>query len=128
MICPKFKNINRLFVRSFKNGDSDPTKDYFDKQFMLLIEIRDFSALINNQPFFDNKHMKNLKFIELLILSKLLYTLWHRIIKTKTILQQINFTGKLEENDDAKIFFITEKKLKTILSFFFRFIKHNKII
>ena len=72
--------------------------------------------------------MKNLKFIELLILSKLLCTLWHRIIKTKTILQQINFTGKLEENDDAKIFFITEKKLKTILSFFFRFIKHNKII
>ena len=53
MICPKLKNINRLFVRSFKNGDSDPTKDYFDKQFMLLIEIRDFSALINNQPFFD---------------------------------------------------------------------------
>ena len=31
---------------------------------------------------------------------------------------QINFTGKLEEDDDATMFFITEKQKKTILNFF----------
>ena len=34
-----------------------------------------------------------------------------------SIPQQINFTGKLEENYDATIFFITEKQQKTILNF-----------
>ena len=32
--------------------------------------------------------------------------------------QQINFTGKLEEDDDATMFFITEKQKKAILNFF----------
>ena len=31
--------------------------------------------------------------------------------------QQINFTGKLEEADDASMFFIAEKQLKVILNF-----------
>ena len=31
--------------------------------------------------------------------------------------QQTNFTGKLEEGDDATIFFIAEKQQKTILTF-----------
>ena len=31
--------------------------------------------------------------------------------------QQINFTGKLEEDDGAVIFFIAEKQQKTILNF-----------
>ena len=30
---------------------------------------------------------------------------------------QINFTGKLEEDDGATMFFITEKQQKTILNF-----------
>ena len=33
------------------------------------------------------------------------------------ILQQINFTGKLEEDDGSKTFFIAEKQQKTILNF-----------
>ena len=33
------------------------------------------------------------------------------------ILQQINFTGKLEENDGSIMFFITDKQQKTILNF-----------
>ena len=37
--------------------------------------------------------------------------------KTNTnIPQQINFVGKLED-DDAKVFFITEKQQKTVLNF-----------
>ena len=31
MIDPTFRNINMLFVLSFKNGDNDPTRDSFDE-------------------------------------------------------------------------------------------------
>ena len=31
MIDRTFRNINRLFVLSFKNGNNDPTRDSFDK-------------------------------------------------------------------------------------------------
>ena len=48
-----FRNINRLFVLSFKNGNDDPTKNSFDKYYMPLVEIKDFNGLIDNKPFFD---------------------------------------------------------------------------
>ena len=53
MIDPTIKNFNRLFVLSFKNGNDDPTKDYFDKCYMPLVEIKDFNALIDNKSFFN---------------------------------------------------------------------------
>ena len=31
MIDKTFRNINRLFVLSFKNDDDYPTRNYFDK-------------------------------------------------------------------------------------------------
>ena len=52
MIDPAFRNINRLFVLSFKNGENDPTRDSFEKYCMLLVEIQDFNAVIGNKPFF----------------------------------------------------------------------------
>ena len=52
LIDPPFRNINRLFVLSFKNGNDDPTRYAFDKYYMPLVEIKDFNALINNKPFF----------------------------------------------------------------------------
>ena len=66
MICPTFTKINRLFVLPFKNGDNDPTKSYFDKYYIPLVEIKDFNVLIDNKLFFDQlvkldkKRMKNL--------------------------------------------------------------------
>ena len=36
---------------------------------------------------------------------------------TTSIPQQINFVGKLEEDDSATMFFITEKQQKAILNF-----------
>ena len=42
MIEPAFRNINRLFVLSFRAGENDPTRNYFDKYYMLLQEIEDF--------------------------------------------------------------------------------------
>ena len=52
LIDPPFRNINRLFVLSFKNGNDDPTRDSFGKHYMPLVEIKDFNALTIN-PFFD---------------------------------------------------------------------------
>ena len=51
MIDPKFININRLFVIFFKNGDNYPTRHSFNKNYMPLVEIKDFNALIDNKPF-----------------------------------------------------------------------------
>ena len=42
-----------MFVISFKNCDNDPTRDSFDKYYMLLVKIKDFNALIGNKQFFD---------------------------------------------------------------------------
>ena len=42
-----------MFVLSFKNGNDDPTRDSFDKYYMSLVEVKDFNALIDNKPFFD---------------------------------------------------------------------------
>ena len=62
-----FRNINRLFVLSFKNGNDDPTRYSLDKYYMPLVEIKEFNALIDNNQFFDlpvkkrsRKPMKNL--------------------------------------------------------------------
>ena len=34
-----FRNIDRLFVLSFKNGNDDLTRNSFDKYYMLLVEM-----------------------------------------------------------------------------------------
>ena len=39
LIDPTFRNINRLFVLSFRNGNDDPTRNSFDKCYMPLVEI-----------------------------------------------------------------------------------------
>ena len=68
LIDSAFRNINRLFVLSFKNGN-DPTRDSFEKNYMPLVEIKDFNALIENKPFFDqpvkNKQEAYEKLIEM---------------------------------------------------------------
>ena len=72
-----------MFVLSFKNGNDNPTKDSFDEYYMPLVEIKDFNALIDNKPFFDQpvkkkkknkKHMKNLpKCQETIIIQQEIY-------------------------------------------------------
>ena len=51
MIDPTFRNINRLFVMSFKNGDYD-LRNSFVECYMPLVEIKDFDVLFDNKPFF----------------------------------------------------------------------------
>ena len=42
-----------MFILSFKDGDEDPTRYSFDQCYMSLVEIKDFNALIDHRPFFD---------------------------------------------------------------------------
>ena len=51
LIHPTFRNINRLFVLSFKDANGYTTRDFFDKYYMASVEIKDFNALIYNKPF-----------------------------------------------------------------------------
>ena len=56
-----FRSINRLFVVSFKNRNDDPTRDSFDKYYMLLANIKNFNALIDNKLLFDQLIKTNKK-------------------------------------------------------------------
>ena len=61
---------------SFKNGDGGPTRNYFDEYYMPLVEIKDFNALTDNKPFFDQsaKNKQNLlKCQEIMILQQETY-------------------------------------------------------
>ena len=70
MIDSTFRNINRLFVISFKNCVNDTKKDYYYKYYTPLIEIKDFNELIHNKSFFDqpikNKQRAFEKLVEML--------------------------------------------------------------
>ena len=118
-----FRNINSLFVLSFKNGNNDLTRYSFGKYYMPLAEIKDFNSLINNKPFFDqpvkNKQEAYEKLIEMSrnddyttgnLLDYLYHQKYYKLIgidisrQTNTsIPQQINFVEKLEEDDGATL-------------------------
>ena len=131
-----FRNINRLFVLSFKNSNNNPKRSSFDKDYMPLEEIKAFNALlIDNKPSFDQP-IKNKQEVYVEMSRNDLYTtgnlldyLYHekynkvigidlsRQTNTNTP-QQIDFVGKLGEDHGATNFFIDEKEQKTILNFF----------
>ena len=105
---------------------------------MPLLEIKDFNALIDNRPFFDQpikkkqeaqekpvKMPRNVDFTTGNLLDYLYHQNYYKLIgidlsiQIKTsIPQQINFVGKLEEYDGTAMFFIAEIQQKTILMFF----------
>ena len=41
-----------MLVPSFKNGNYDATRNYFDKYYMLLVENKSFNALIDKKKHF----------------------------------------------------------------------------
>ena len=138
LIDPIFTNISRLFVLSFKNGDDNLLRDSFNKYYRPLAKIKDFDELIDNKQFFQQPVKKKQegyeKLIEMLrrnngyatrnILDYLYHQNYYELIgihwsrQTNTIIpQQINFTGKLEEDDGAAMIFVSEKEQKTIRNF-----------
>ena len=105
-----------MFPFSFKNGHDGPTRDSFDKYYMPLVEIKDFNALIDNKPFFDqpvkNKQEAYEKLIEMSrnndyttgnLLDSLCHQNYYKLSisiglsrqPNTMIPQQISFTGKI---------------------------------
>ena len=108
---------------SLKNGDDDPARYSFDRYYMSLVEIKDFNALIDSKPFFDqpvkNKQESYEKLIEMSrsddytigdLLDFSYHQNYYKLIdlsrQTNTNMpQQINFLWKLEQDDSLRILF-----------------------
>ena len=138
LIDPKFRNVNRLFVLSFENED-DRTSYY--KYYVPSVEIKDYSVLIDGNSLFglpvknlevtyekitqitdhsgyytrgnllDYEYFKEHYKLIAIDLSKQIE------LENKDIKQQINFTGNLERDNGAAMFFIIEKSEETIIEF-----------
>ena len=61
MIDPAFRNIIRLFVPLFRNGDIYPTRNSFDRYYVLFLEIKDINVLIDNKHILDQTMKKRMK-------------------------------------------------------------------
>ena len=124
-----FTNVNRLFVLSFENEDD---RTSFSKYYLPKVEIKDFNVLIDGKPFFEIpvknieeayeqniKMSKNNDYATDNLLDYEYFKDHYRLIaidlskqielENFDLKQQINFIGRLEENN-AAMFFIIEKK------------------
>ena len=138
MIDPTLRNINRLFVFSFKNSDNDPKRSSFDKYYIPLVGIKDFNSLIDKKPFFyqpvKNKEELFEKLVAILrsdayttvnLLDFSYHQSYYKLIeivlsrqKNTSTPQKNNFTEKFGKYNGATMFFIAEKQQKTILNFY----------
>ena len=136
MIRHLVKSID-FFVLSFKN-DQDRTS--FTKFYTPKVEIKDFNVLIDGKGFFDvpikNKEETYEKIIEISknndhktgnLLDYDYFSNHYKLIvidlskqielENPDLKQQINFIGKLAENNGATIVFIIEKSAETTFEF-----------
>ena len=101
---------------------------------MPSVEIKDFNALIDDKPFFDQPVKNKPKVYEKLVemssnndqtTGNLVDYLYHQNYNeligidlsrqtNMSISLQISFVGKLEEDDDTRMFFIAEKQQKLL--------------
>ena len=139
---PTFTNVNRLFVLPFeKIEENNIKKDYRDSflhYYVPKVQIKDFNVLIDGKSFFGlsvkNEEEAYKKIIDMSnnndymtgnLLDFAYYKENYKLIaidlskqtKIKDP-QQINFIGKLEnQNDGATMFFIIEKSEETTFNF-----------
>ena len=137
LIDPRLDKVNRLFFLSF---ESEEDRTSFSNYYTSKVDIIDFNVLIDGKRFFDlpikNKEESYEEIIEMsknnvYITGNLLdYEYFSNHNKLITIdlskqvelenpdlKQQINFTGKLEENNGATMYFIIEKSEETTFCF-----------
>ena len=137
MIDPRLNKVNRLFFLSF---ESEEDRTSFSNYYTPKVDIIDFNVLIDGKRFFDlpikNKEESYEEIIEMsknnvYITGNLLdYEYFSNHNKLITIdlskqvelenpdlKQQIDFTGKLEENNGATMYFIIEKSEETTFCF-----------
>ena len=136
LIDPTFTNVNRLFVLTFEDEDDSSS---FSKYYLPKVEIKDFNVLIDGKPFFEipikNKEeayetiiemSKNNDYTTSNLLDYEYFKDHYKLIaidlskqielENPDLKQQVNFIGRLEENN-ATTFFIIEKKEETIFDF-----------
>ena len=135
LIDPTFTSVNRLFVLTFENEDD---RSSFSK-YVPKVERKDFNVLIDGKPFFEipvkNKEeacetiiemTKNNNYTTGNLLNYEYFKDYHKIIaidlskqielENPDLKQQINFFGRLQENN-ATMFFIVEQKEETTFDF-----------
>ena len=138
LIDPTFTNVNRLFVLSFSRNNNTDSRYSFSDYYVPNVEIKDFNVLIDGKSFFDlpvkNEEETYEKIIEMSnnndyttgnLLDFAYFKENYRLIaidlSKQTKLkdqQQINFIGKLENQDHGvTMFFIIEKSEETTFNF-----------
>ena len=136
LIDPTFTNVNRLLVLTFENEDD---RTSFSKYYLPKVEVKYFNALTDGKPFFEIPVKNKEEAYEAIIeMSKNTdYTTGNLLdyeyfkdhynsiaidlskqieLENLDLKQQINFIGRLEENN-ATMFFIMRKKKKLLLIF-----------
>ena len=58
MIDPKIRNINTLVNPRFEVVENDTTRTLLNKYCLLLVDIKDFNALISDENFFWSSRKK----------------------------------------------------------------------
>ena len=140
---PTFTNVNRLIVLSFERIEENNVKkdyrDFFSHYYVPKVQIKDFNVLIDGKSFFDlpikNQKEAYEKIIETsnnnnnYMTGNLLdfayykenYRLFAIDLSKQTKIkdpQQLNFIGKIEEqNNGVTMFFIIEKSEATTFEF-----------
>ena len=144
MIDHTFIKLNRLFALSFKHEDEDINDRFsFSKHFMPNVEIKDFNVLIDGKILFDvpinSREETCYKIIEMSknnndtsgnLLDYDYFSNHYKLIEidlskqielgNPNLQQQINFIGKLEEDDGAT--FSSSKTRNKQISIFHKFL------
>ena len=128
LIYPTFNKVNKLLVLPFENEDD---RTSFSKYYTPSVEMKDFNVLIDGKSFFDvpmkNKEetyeaivemSKNNNYTTVNLLDYEYFSNHYKLItiglskqielENPDLKQQINFIGKLEEDNGATMFFIGE--------------------
>ena len=136
LIGPTLTNVNRLFVLTF---DNEYDRTSFSKYYVPKVEIKDFNVLIDGKPFFEipvkNKEEAYEAIIEMTknndyrtgnLLDYEYFKDQYKLIaidlckqielENPDLKQQINFIGRLEENNGTMLFVIGKKE-ETIFDF-----------
>ena len=137
---PSFQGVNRLFVLSFKNEDNRTSHSIY---YLPKVEIEDYSVMIDGRKVFDqpiNSMTKTYKNIRKIAPGQrddytpgclLDYSHFKENYKMIAIdlrkqealdadpraIQQINFTAKLDREENPKMFFIIGQAKETAFEF-----------
>ena len=137
LIGPTFTKVNRLFTLSFEN-ENDRTS--FSKYYVPNVQVEDFNVLINGKFFLEMTIKNDEETFEQMIkmgrnndymtgnlldyeyfskhYNSIAIDLSKQIqLENPDLKQKINFTGKLERNEGATMFFIIKKSEKTTFEF-----------